>query len=58
LHVDNVADRNVIQKEAEEQLKYKKLKHSNSANVGMKCNVILVVTEDTGNVTEGLKKIQ
>ena len=50
------ADRNVVQMEAEEKLKYKSLCTGIQRMWNMKCTIILVITGATGMVKEGLKK--
>jgi hypothetical protein len=50
------SDRNVIQKESEEQLKYKGLSIEIQRMWNMKCFVIPVIIGATGIVTTGLKK--
>jgi hypothetical protein len=51
------SDRNVIQKESENKLKYKNLSIGIQRMWNMKCFVIPVITGATGTVTVGLKKI-
>ena len=51
-----LADGNVIQKEAENKLKYKRVCTETQRMWNMKCVIIPVVTEATGVVTKGLKK--
>jgi hypothetical protein len=50
------ADRNVVQKEAEKKLKYKRLCIQIQRMWNMKLMIIRVLTGATGTVTEGLKK--
>jgi hypothetical protein len=50
------ADRNVIQKESENKLKYKTLRTEIQQTCNMKCVIIPVVIGITGIVTKGLKK--
>jgi hypothetical protein len=51
------SDRNVIQKESENKLKYKKLSIEIQRMWNMKCFVIPVIIGATGIVTRGLKNI-
>ena len=48
-------DRNVVQKEAENKLKYKSLCIEIQRMWNMKCTIIPVVNGATGTVTKGLK---
>jgi hypothetical protein len=50
------SDRNVIQKESEKRLKYKKLSIEIQRMWNMKCFVIPIIIGVTGIVTKGLKK--
>jgi hypothetical protein len=50
------ADRNVTQSEAQKKLKYQSLCIEIQLMWGMKCTIILVITETKGTVTKGLKK--
>ena len=50
------ADRNVMQKESENKLKYKSLCTEIQQMCNMKCVTIPVVTRTTGMLTKGLKK--
>jgi hypothetical protein len=49
------SDRNVIQKESEKKLKYKKLSKEIQRMWNIKCFVIPVIIGATGIVTKGLK---
>jgi hypothetical protein len=51
------SDRNVIQKESENKLKYKNLSIEFQRIWNMKCFVIPVIIGTTGIVTKGLKNI-
>jgi hypothetical protein len=51
------SDRNVIQKESENKLKYKHLSIEIQRMWNMKCFVIPVIIGATGIVTKGLKNI-
>jgi len=50
------ADRNVVQKEAENKLKYKSLCTEIQRVWNLKCTVVPVITGATGIVTRSLKK--
>jgi hypothetical protein len=50
------ADRNVVQKEAENKLKYKSLCIEIQRMWNLKCTIILIVIGATGIVTRSLKK--
>jgi hypothetical protein len=50
------ADRNVVQKEAEEKLKYKSLSKELQRTWNLKCMIIPVTIEATGIETNGLRK--
>jgi hypothetical protein len=52
------SDRNVIQKESENKLKYKNLSIEIQRMWNMKCFVILVISGATGIVTRGLKYVR
>jgi hypothetical protein len=51
------SDRNVIQEESENKLKYKNLSTEIQRMWNMKCFVISVTIGATGIITKGLKKI-
>jgi hypothetical protein len=53
--VTALADRNVVQKEAEQKLKYKTLCIEIQRMWNLKCMVIPVIIGATGIVTKGLK---
>jgi hypothetical protein len=57
IYVEIPADRNVMQKEAENKLKYKNLCTEIQRMCNMKCMVIPVIIGTTGIVTAGTKKI-
>jgi len=50
------ADRNVVQKEAEKELKYKCLCIEIKRMWNLKCTIVLVITGATGIVTRSLRK--
>jgi hypothetical protein len=50
------SDRNIIQKESENKLKYKNLSIEIQLMWNMKCSVIPVITGATRTVTRGLKR--
>jgi len=50
------ADRNVVQKDAEKQLKYKSVCTEIQQMWNMKCVTVPVITGATGTVTKGLRK--
>jgi hypothetical protein len=50
------ADRNVVQKEAEREVKYKSLCIDIQRIWNLKCTIIPVIIGDTGIVTRSLKK--
>jgi hypothetical protein len=47
-----LADRNVVQKGAEKEVKMQELRYRDTANVELKCTVIPVIIGATGIVTE------
>jgi len=50
-----LADRNVVRREAEQNLKYKTLRIEIQRTWNLKCMVIPVIIGATGIITEGLK---
>jgi len=56
MYVAIPVDRNVVQKEAEEKLKYKSLCIEIQRMWNLKCMIIPVIIGGTGTVTKGLRK--
>ena len=59
MHIDRcgiTADRNVVQKEAEKKLKYKRFCIEIKRMWNLKCTIVPVITGATGIVTRSLKK--
>jgi hypothetical protein len=56
IYVALPADRNVVRKEAEKNLKYKSLGREIQRMWNLKCTIIPVITAATGIVTKSLRK--